>query len=85
MRGPRPFFDRGPDWVHRVGSPPIVGCPLETNKLVTIARECGFRKLLSALDKDLQKARAEMPEIIATAAADELAEPDCRRLKETIR
>ena len=34
-------------------------------KLVTLARECGFRKLLSALVKDLQKAQAEKIEIIA--------------------
>src|SRR5215467_9645384 len=27
------------------------------DKLVTVARECGFRKLLSALVKDLQKLR----------------------------
>jgi hypothetical protein len=37
-------------------------------KLVTLARECGFRKLLSALVKDLQKAQAEKIEIIAMAA-----------------
>src|SRR5215469_11134583 len=51
------------------------------DKLVTVARECGFRKLLSALVKDLQKAQAETIEIIAMAAADELREPDCQRLK----
>src|SRR5215471_16235854 len=53
------------------------------DKLVTVARECGFRKLLSALVKDLQKAQAETIEIIAMAAADELREPDCQRLKRT--
>jgi hypothetical protein len=53
------------------------------DKLVTVARECGFRKLLSALVKDLQKAQAETIEIIAMAAADELREPDCQRLKGT--
>jgi hypothetical protein len=37
-------------------------------KLVKLARECGFRKLLSALVKDLQKAQAEKIEIIAMAA-----------------
>jgi hypothetical protein len=41
-------------------------------KLVRCARECGFRKVLSALVKDLQKAQAEMVEIIAMAADDEL-------------
>jgi len=41
------------------------------DKLVTLARECGFRKLLSASVKDLQKAQAEVVEIIAMAAADE--------------
>ncbi|HKD60052.1 MAG TPA: hypothetical protein VKB47_06305, partial [Terracidiphilus sp.] len=51
------------------------------DKLITCARECGFRKLLSALVKDLQKAQAETIEIIAMAAADELREPDCQRLK----
>jgi len=40
-------------------------------KLVTLARECGFRKLLSALVKDLHKAGAEVVEIIAMAATDE--------------
>jgi len=40
-------------------------------KLVTLARECGFRKLLSALVKDLQKAQAEKIEIIAMAADHE--------------
>ena len=53
------------------------------DKLVTVARECGFRKLLSALVRDLQKAQAETIEIIAMAAADELREPDCQRLKGT--
>jgi hypothetical protein len=41
------------------------------DKLLTLARECGFRKLLSALVKDLHKSRAEVIEIIAMAAADE--------------
>jgi len=41
------------------------------DKLVTLARECGFRKLLSALVKDLHRAQAEVVEIIAMAAADE--------------
>jgi hypothetical protein len=40
-------------------------------KLVTLARECGFRKLLSALVSDLHKAGAEVVEIIAMAATDE--------------
>ena len=53
------------------------------DKLITVARECGFRKLLSALVKDLQKAQAETIEIIAVAAADELREPDCQRPKGT--
>ena len=53
------------------------------DKLVTVARECGFRKLLSALVKDLQKAQAETIEIIAMAAADEVREPDCQRFKAT--
>jgi hypothetical protein len=42
--------------------------------LVGLARECGFRKVLSVLVKDLQKAQAEMVEIIAMAANDELRE-----------
>jgi ferritin-like metal-binding protein YciE len=42
--------------------------------LVRLARECGFRKVLSALVKDLQKAQAETIEIIAMAADDELRE-----------
>jgi len=41
-------------------------------KLVACARECGFRKLLSALVKDLYKAQADMISIIAMAADDEL-------------
>jgi hypothetical protein len=41
------------------------------DKLVTLARECGFRKLLSALVKDLHNAQADVVEIIAMAAADE--------------
>ena len=45
---------------------------LET--LVRLARECGFRKVLSALVKDLQKAQAGTIEIIAMAADDELRE-----------
>jgi ferritin-like metal-binding protein YciE len=45
---------------------------LET--LVRLAREYGFRKVLSALVKDLQKAQAETIEIIAMAADDELRE-----------
>jgi ferritin-like metal-binding protein YciE len=45
---------------------------LET--LIRLARECGFRKVLSALVKDLQKAQAETIEIIAMAADDELRE-----------
>ena len=40
-------------------------------KLVTLARECGFRKLLSAPVSDLHKAGAEVVEIIAMAATDE--------------
>ena len=43
-------------------------------KLVTCARECGFRKLFSALVKDLYKAQADMIEIIAMAADDELGD-----------
>jgi len=43
-------------------------------RLVTLARECGFRKLLSALVNDLRKAQAETVEIIAMAAADALRE-----------
>ena len=35
------------------------------------------------LFKDLQKAQAEMIEIIVMAAADEIREPDCQRLKDT--
>jgi ferritin-like metal-binding protein YciE len=45
---------------------------LET--LVRLAREYGFRKVLSALVKDLQTAQAETIEIIAMAADDELRE-----------
>ena len=45
---------------------------LET--LVRLAREYGFRKVLSSLVKDLQKAQAETIEIIAMAADDELRE-----------
>jgi ferritin-like metal-binding protein YciE len=45
---------------------------LET--LVRLAREYGFRKVLSALVKDLQRAQAETIEIIAMAADDELRE-----------
>jgi hypothetical protein len=41
------------------------------DKLVALARECGFRKLLSALVKDLHNAQADVVEIIAMAAADE--------------
>ena len=41
-------------------------------KLIRLARECGFRKVLSALVKDLQRAQAEVVEIIAMAADDEL-------------
>jgi len=44
------------------------------DKLVTLARECGFRKLLSALVKDLHNARADVVEIIAMAATDEPGE-----------
>ena len=40
-------------------------------KLVTLARECGFRKLLSALVRDLQNAQAEKIEILAMAADHE--------------
>jgi hypothetical protein len=40
-------------------------------KLVALARECGFRKLLSALVRDLQKAQAEKIEILAMAADHE--------------
>ena len=50
---------------------------------VTLARECGFRKLLSALVNDLRKAQAETVEIIAMASADALRDPDCQRLKDT--
>ena len=42
----------------------------DLDKLVTLARECGFRKLLSALVKDLHNARADVVEIIAMAAAE---------------
>ena len=52
-------------------------------RLVTLARECGFRKLLSALVNDLGRAQAETVEIIAMAAADALRDPDCQRLKDT--
>jgi hypothetical protein len=45
---------------------------LET--LVRLARECGFRKVLSALVTDLQKAQAGTIEIIAMAADDQLRE-----------
>jgi hypothetical protein len=45
---------------------------LET--LVRLAREYGFRKVLSALVEDLQKAQTETIEIIAMAADDELRE-----------
>ena len=41
---------------------------------MTCARECGFRKLFSALVKDLYKAQADMIEIIAMAADDELGD-----------
>jgi hypothetical protein len=44
------------------------------DKLVALARECGFRKLLSALVKDLHNAQADVVEIIAMAAADEPGE-----------
>ena len=44
------------------------------DKLVTLARECGFRKLLSALVKDLDKAGAAAVEIIAMAATEEPSE-----------
>jgi len=44
------------------------------DKLITLARECGFRKLLSALVKDLHEAGAEAVEIIAMAATDEPGE-----------
>jgi hypothetical protein len=40
-------------------------------KLLTCARECGFRKLLSAATKDLQKSGAEAIEIVAMAATEE--------------
>ena len=52
-------------------------------RLVTLARECGFRKLLSALVNDLRQAQAETVEIIAMAAADALRDADCQRLKDT--
>jgi len=52
-------------------------------RLVTLARECGFRKLLSALVNDLRKAQAETVEIIAMAAADALRDADCQPLKDT--
>ena len=45
---------------------------LETQ--VRLAREYGFRKVLSALVEDLQKAQTETIEIIAMAADDELRE-----------
>jgi len=44
------------------------------DKLVALARECGFRKLLSALVRDLHNARADPVEIIAMAATDEPGE-----------
>ena len=52
-------------------------------RLVTLARECGFRKLLSALVNDLRKAQAETVEIIAMASADALRDGDSQRLKDT--
>jgi len=45
---------------------------LET--LVRLARECGFYKVLSALERDLQRAQADTTEIIAMAAEGELSE-----------
>jgi ferritin-like metal-binding protein YciE len=47
---------------------------LET--LVRLAREYGFRKVLSSLVKDLQKAQAETIEIIAIAADNAARSPD---------
>jgi hypothetical protein len=49
----------------------LEGDAVNLEKLVTLAHECGFRKLLSALVKDLQKAQAEKIEILAMAADHE--------------